>query len=254
MVKSVSVRADWLLDLGHSRAKWALAQAGELVDDGPRSCPLDDLGALERDLASGQAQRLWMSAQSSPDVVDSAMTLARNHGLSARVVSLGSRDLPVKPAYDTLGCDRWLAMQWPWQSTHRGFCVIDCGTAVTVDIVDDQGVHLGGWIMAGLRILRAGLFAHASRLVDFEASQSTVAQDFEPPATDSARAIAAGTMAQISAALEQALRVAGQHLGRSPAIWLTGGDGRQVAEMIDHPATIDDMLVLRGLALAAQSS
>jgi type III pantothenate kinase len=50
-------------------------------------------------------------------------------------------------------------MQWPWQQTGSALCVIDCGTALTVDVIDDGGRHLGGWIMAGLATARASLLA-----------------------------------------------------------------------------------------------
>ena len=246
--------SDWLLDLGHSRAKWVLARQGEVVDESARSCPLDNLDRLGQDLASGQGERLWLSAQSSPASVSMVTSLAEQHGLSLQIVPLGAFNLPVKPAYSTLGCDRWLAMQWPWEETRKGFCVIDCGTAVTVDIVDDQGQHQGGWIMAGLQILRKGLFAHAPGLAELSQAGGDVTEDFLPPATDSARAITAGTMVQVSAALNRALLAASDLLGRFPDVWITGGDGRHVAGHLSPPPAFDALLVLRGLALATRSS
>ena len=246
--------SDWLLDLGHSRAKWVLADDGKVIDESARSCPLDRLDDLDRDLASGQAERVWLSSQCSPASLTSATTLAGQRGLPLQVVRLGAFDLPIKPAYTTLGCDRWLAMQSPWAETEQGFCVIDCGTAVTVDIVDDRGIHLGGWILAGLQILRKGLFGQAPGLAELSASAGEVTEDFLPPATDSARAIAAGTMIQISAALDRALLAASDLLGKTPEVWITGGDGRRVADFLSPPPRIDELLVLRGLALATRSS
>jgi type III pantothenate kinase len=248
------VQSDWLMDLGHTRVKWVLARQGEVIDESPRSCPLEQLDALSSDLASDQGRRVWLSSQSAPDIVDAVTTLVRNHGLSLQIVPLGAFDMPVKPAYSTLGCDRWLAMQWPWELTGNSFCVIDCGTAVTFDMVNDRGVHLGGWIMAGLKVLRRGLFEQAPGLAELSASGHPSGQVFLPPATDSARAIAAGTMCQVSAALDRALDVATDLFGGTPRVWITGGDGREVADFLNTPATLDDMLVLRGLALAARAS
>lgn len=245
---------DWLLDLGHTRAKWVLARDGVVVDESARSCPLDRLERLGQDLASDQGERLWLSAQSSPASVASVTALARTHGVSLQIVSPEAFDLPVKPAYATLGCDRWLSLQWPWKETGKGFCVIDCGTAVTVDIVDDQGLHQGGWIMAGLQVLRKGLLGQAPALAELSAAGTTENEHFLPPATDSARAIAAGTMVQISAALDRAVLTTSDLLGRFPEIRVTGGDGRHVAAFLSPPPMVDELLVLRGLAMAARLS
>src|SRR3546814_5490867 len=51
---------------------------------------------------------------------------------------------------ERLGVDRWLAMIAAWH-THRGAaCIANAGTALTVDVIDAQGQHLGGIIAAGL--------------------------------------------------------------------------------------------------------
>src|SRR3546814_17254315 len=50
---------------------------------------------------------------------------------------------------ERLGVDRWLAMIAAWH-THRGAaCIANAGTALTVDVIDAQGQHLGGIIAAG---------------------------------------------------------------------------------------------------------
>ncbi len=67
----------------------------------------------------------------------------------------------VRNAYDdaeALGADRWLALL----AAHRlhpdsGACVVDCGSALTVDFVTAGGEHLGGYIAPGTRILSRAL-------------------------------------------------------------------------------------------------
>ena len=238
---------DWVLDLGHSRIKWARSTANGLLDSSG-SCPTEHPGPLETLLLDSNGDRLWASAQSRPEAVDWLAMLAQQRGLSLTIVTTGHMNLPVKPSYPGLGSDRWLAVQWPWQQTGSALCVIDCGTALTVDVVDDQGVHRGGWIMAGLQTARDSLLGKAPglprRLDQFDADQH--------PARDSAQAIATGTVLQMAGAIERSVAAAANELGRDPVIWLTGGDAGAIMPLTRLQATLDEHLVLRGLAMAAK--
>ncbi len=251
----MSAPSDWLVDLGHSRIKWAQACSGVLDEDSVGAAPVDALGAFEQALADQTGQRLWLSGQSNNEFVMAVTTIIRKHGLSFHAVRTGDINLPVQPAYSTLGSDRWLAMQWPRRQSQQPVCVIDCGTAVTVDVVDANGCHLGGWILAGLGILRAGLLEKARGLPRLgELAGDADAQDAWKPATDSASAIASGTRLQLLGAIERAIGASSEALGEPPEIWLTGGDARLVVNQLSRPCHHDPHLVLRGLAMAVQSA
>jgi len=50
-----------------------------------------------------------------------------------------------------LGSDRWLAMIACYElSLGKGFIVVDIGSAVTIDLVNNLGLHIGGVIFPGL--------------------------------------------------------------------------------------------------------
>lgn len=61
-----------------------------------------------------------------------------------------------------LGVDRWLALLAAWHDNKGPAVVIDIGTAMTVDLVDHQGVHLGGWIGPGYRLMNRALTDHTA--------------------------------------------------------------------------------------------
>ena len=68
-----------------------------------------------------------------------------------------------------LGIDRWLAVVEAFHlAGGEACCVIDFGTAATLDIVDDKGLHQGGHIVPGLRMLRDTLPKYTGK-VRFEA-------------------------------------------------------------------------------------
>lgn len=56
-----------------------------------------------------------------------------------------------------LGVDRWLAMLAAYSASGKAICVIDCGSAITVDLVDEQGLHVGGYIVPGLAMQQESL-------------------------------------------------------------------------------------------------
>lgn len=66
---------------------------------------------------------------------------------------------PLPLAYDTpetLGADRWVGALAA-HAEHGRTVVIDCGTATTVNLVEDDGTFYGGPIAPGLRAFAAGM-------------------------------------------------------------------------------------------------
>ena len=59
------------------------------------------------------------------------------------------------PQPQSLGVDRWLALIAARQLAPGWACVIDAGTALTIDALDAAGLHLGGLIIPGSRMIEA---------------------------------------------------------------------------------------------------
>ena len=54
-----------------------------------------------------------------------------------------------------LGCDRWLGMIASYELLkEKSFVLVDIGTAITIDVVNKSGAHLGGLIFPGVDKLR----------------------------------------------------------------------------------------------------
>jgi len=55
----------------------------------------------------------------------------------------------------SLGCDRWLGMIASYELCQgKSFVLVDIGTAITIDTVNNTGAHLGGLIFPGLDKIR----------------------------------------------------------------------------------------------------
>lgn len=57
----------------------------------------------------------------------------------------------------TLGLDRFFACFGAWGNSKSAVIVIDAGSAVTIDLMDSNGVYQGGIIAPGLRALEIGM-------------------------------------------------------------------------------------------------
>ena len=55
-----------------------------------------------------------------------------------------------------LGIDRWLQVLAVATQAHKNYCVISCGTALTIDLAQGQQ-HLGGFILPNLYLQRDAL-------------------------------------------------------------------------------------------------
>ena len=136
---------------------------------------------------------------------------------------VAGRDLlcPLPVAYpdpEALGVDRWVGAF----AAHRLYgaaVVVDCGTAVTVNLVDGDGTFLGGAIAPGPGSL-AGILATVTPALP----TVDLAADLTLPALDPAAAVAAGVQLGFCGAVDR-LRdelVAASNLDR-PTVVVTGG-------------------------------
>lgn len=137
-----------------------------------------------------------------------------------------------------LGVDRWLAMLARWVETQSGFTVVDLGTAITIDSVDGQGCHAGGYIVPGFRLMKESLGLNTAQVGFGGESAST------HYGVNTADCVDHGINRMISAF------VAG--VARCEAVEndlvLTGGDAQKVNMMpLGKNCEIDETLVIRGL-------
>jgi type III pantothenate kinase len=144
--------------------------------------------------------------------------------------------------YQSLGADRWAAIIAGYQLYFGPLLICNCGTAVTIDLVDAAGLHTGGYILPGLTMTRRALHAGTAKLPQANGGDLS-------PATDTVSAISNGTLLQLVAAIERIAFEYGQ-----PDCVLTGGDAVFIGSFLDIPFHHDPDLVLKGLAIAAQDS
>ncbi len=68
-----------------------------------------------------------------------------------------------------LGVDRWLNLIGAYElsldeGSKQAFCVIDCGTAITIDVVNKQHCHIGGFIIPGIELMTNCLLDNTAQI------------------------------------------------------------------------------------------
>ncbi len=241
-----------LVDLGNSRLKWAQQGPGVWRTD---SAPLTegDIAPLLGSVWSGHAapRHVIVCSVSAPARLRALEQWVRARwSVTAHVVRAQVEQLGVKNRYrrpEQLGADRWAALIGARGLTSSSACVVDCGTAVTVDALSRDGEFLGGAIFPGLRLLRDSL-VRGTQAIETDEGAAT-----DCLARSTADGVAAGTVFGLAGALERLIAEHRQTLGETMQVILTGGDAAQLAPHLRVPVTPVPDLVLKGLARIADS-
>jgi len=146
-----------------------------------------------------------------------------------------------------LGLDRWLAMIAAYDMCGGACLVVDLGTAITVDLVANDGAHLGGYIAPGIALLREQLLAHTRR-IQYDAVEAALALSDTSPGRSTAEAVERGCLIMARSYISSQIAFAENHLGKDFAIYITGGDAALAAGLPEVRCVSD--LVFKGLAIA----
>ncbi len=136
---------------------------------------------------------------------------------------------------DQLGVDRWLQMLGAVDTGKRQ-CIIGCGTAVTIDLID-HGRHLGGYIFPSIYLQREALFSGTKQISissgEFDSiKQGITTQD----------AVHRGILLSIVGAINEITR----HHNNYQLV-MTGGDSAIISQHLSKPVHIRHDLLLNGL-------
>ena len=145
------------------------------------------------------------------------------------------------PRPDYVGIDRLLEASEAFHIVRDCVVVVAFGSAITVDLVTDNGVFRGGAILPGLRMGLRSLHGETSLLPDVALETPLSALG-----TDTTSCIQSGVIYGSAGAVD---RLCGELVPQgSFVLVLTGGDAEFMAPFIQTPCQIEPDLVLRGLA------
>ena len=146
-----------------------------------------------------------------------------------------------------MGVDRWVAMVGAWAETGAACLVVDAGTAVTIDALDDSGHHLGGQIIAGVATMTNALASGTSDLPAVKPGAGRAEAGLDMFASSTAVAIRKGAHNAVAGAVGRAFRAL-QSASYDPVLVLTGGDSSRILDALEETPLHRPHLVLQGLA------
>lgn len=246
-----------LLDAGNSRLKWAVLRNGHYEYGGV----LEHSAGAIKELASAawsslDAPEAILIANVAGEALRRALNswVKRHWRLTPEYLSATRDEFGISNAYGDpgrLGIDRWLALLAARELLKGPLCVVDCGTALTIDVLSQDNRHLGGLIIPGIQLMRDSLTARAPTIRE-QIDQATSDQ-VSLLGTDTGSAVAGGTVYAAVAVIDRVLSDLRADVGRHLRCILTGGDAPLLLPLLGSRVQHEADLVLQGLARIARA-
>lgn len=229
------------IDLGNTRLKyWLTDNNGTILDQAAQQhlqAPAELLLGLSYRLERLQPSFIGVSSVLGQQVNKQVAKYLGKLGVDFELVQVNADHPLMTSDYNPsqLGVDRWLQMLGAVESSKQQ-CVIGCGTAVTIDLID-HGHHLGGYIFPSIYLQREALFSGTRQISivegtfdSIEAGQTT--QD----------ALHRGILLSIVGSINEIIK-------RQPdsELIMTGGDAPLFIPYLSKSVQIQQDLLLMGL-------
>jgi len=243
-----------LLDLGNSRCKYAIVEEGEVAKyDSQNYGPFGKLYSVK--------SLCDQYSDASGIIISSVLSEEMNSQIKETLLSDDAENIyfldPTENSFDvslayadpsTLGVDRVAAMIAVNEKYSGNNCIVDCGTAVTIDALDVKGAHLGGVILPGIDSMRKALLANTKiEITGIEEAE------FNVLSRTTGGAIHTGCVSAVVGGIEYIVnRMASDYDGFDQVV-LTGGDAKLIKSHLSLPVHTDETLVLDGLKVVSQN-
>lgn len=237
------------LDCGNTRVKWRVRNAGAVVMRGAFLTADGFNPVTSEELAREKITRVLIGSVLSDDYARKLASWSIGYlGVNPEFAVSEPHCNGVVNGYqqpERLGVDRWLAILAAKAKTPSACVLVDCGSAITVDLVTSQGEHLGGYIAPGLRLMREAL---SMKTTAIKLSQIGYPEnDF--PGRNTVAAVKSAELAMIAGLVDHAKSILRNYETNGASLLVTGGDGEWLVELLKD-GTYQEDLVLDGLHIA----
>jgi type III pantothenate kinase len=240
-----------LIDIGNSNIKWTW-DAERIA--GSKILPHTSTARLTEGL-----DRHWGSLDIPKEIFVSCVApsgvllqiqqwIEENWNRQLNVVMPAAKAFGVTNGYDNpsmLGSDRWLAMIAAHHKYRGDLCIVDCGSAITLDILEKNGLHKGGAIMPGFRLMRDVLVQQTGiNKLSLNIGAARLGKN-------TAEGVSFALLQAACGMVERIYKGAQKQLGSDMLLLLTGNDAHFLKTELDIHAEISNNLVMQGLSIVA---
>lgn len=246
-----------LVDIGNTAVKWMILEDGAVAGRGQfvyrDSDFVDMAGTVWADLPAPPAAAVANVA--GVDMETAFTGWAEEHWqVTPEYIRVSAQAAGVTNAYSTpenLGVDRWAAMIAAYHQYGGPVCIVDCGTAITIDVVDADGRHQGGLIAPGAGTLTQSLLADTADIRMTPAGDGPLLPLL---ASGTRAAVTNGTYYLCTAMIDRVVADIVARFGEDTRLVLTGGDAGNLLSLTGWQPEYDPDLVLRGVGILAGES
>jgi len=144
-----------------------------------------------------------------------------------------------------VGVDRVCAAYAAYERLNTGCIVVDFGTAITVDLIDDEGTFLGGAILPGIDMQLRSLHENTAALPSITPGVPDL-----PYGRSTEQAMQTGVCRGVAGAVRELVEGYASHLCRWPQTVATGGDLAFIKPYVSFVDSFVTDLTLRGVGLS----
>lgn len=238
------------IDVGNTRIKWRTVLNDAVTDRG--AVLKEELGQWLLNLEQRQIpDSICFCCVANKEIAGQLAEQAKKWGCLLQEAETKHFSAGVHCGYsepEALGVDRWLAVVAAFNHFRRPCVVVDAGSALTVDLVNGEGQHLGGYIVPGLGMMRQALFEGTSQVKVDALAKASIA-----PGCSTNEAVTNGSLFMIQSMIESAVESFNAEADAVQVV-ITGGDGDYLIKVLDENACYLPELVLDGLALVVPGS
>jgi type III pantothenate kinase len=239
-------------DVGNTRIKWGRCSLDAVTD--MASLPPDDHAAWQErfDVWRIAAGCVWVIAGVHPARRDRLADWLLQRRQQVRVVTqpqeLPLRTLLAEP--EKAGIDRLLDAVAANHHRKPGHAtvIVDAGSAVTVDYLDEKGAFAGGAILPGFRLMAKSLHEYTALLPIVELPPDPP----RVPGTATIPAMEAGVFWAVAGGVDRLICEYRALVSAAPLIFLTGGDAEALAPVLED-AFLWPAMTLEGLRWTAEA-
>ncbi len=241
-----------LFDLGNSRCKYAVLGENGIMEYGYKNYePFGKLYTVKSLCDAYEATKVIicsvLSEKMNADILE---TLQNKDGCDVYFLVAEKNSFGVELAYENpsaMGVDRVAALIAAKEKYSGSTCVVDCGTAITIDVLNASGAHQGGVIFPGEKAMRKGLL-ECTRITCDDAEV-----EFNAHASSTEQAIYTGCVSAVAGGIEYAIKKMSSNNDGFDQIVFTGGNAEGVKGHVDLQAQIEPTFVLDGLKIVAEN-
>ena len=157
------------------------------------------------------------------------------------------KDIPIPIAVltdyqDKVGADRLANAVGAYERTHNWTVIVDSGTAITIDAINDKGFFLGGIIAPGMALSSRALHHYTALLPEVSAKKPG-----KILGTNTEEAIRTGIYWGTIGMVSTLIRLLCEEIGHEPTVIATGGNASLLAEDVPLIDAVIPQLTLEGI-------